>query len=75
MLFTIYAHKICIKNRGKDDSVKNSNNTLSSVVPNDQYFNPLHATGVFLYPMETSENLSGFLFSVRIEVEHSWKMG
>ena len=28
-----------------------------------------------LYPMETSENLSGFLFSVRIEVEHSWKMG
>ena len=29
-----------------------------------------------LYPMETLENLSGFLmFSVRIEVEHSWKMG
>ena len=22
MLFTIYAHKICIKNRGKGDSVK-----------------------------------------------------
>ena len=72
MLFTRYAHKICIKNRGKDDSVKNSNNTLSSVVPNDQYFNPLHATGVFLYPMETSENLLFYDVLRRVIVRDQW---
>ena len=28
-----------------------------------KYFNPFHVTGLFLYPLKTSENLCFFLFS------------
>ena len=34
-----------------------SNSNKLGVVKNSWYINPFHATGLFLYPLKTSENL------------------
>ena len=49
--------------------------TLHSDFTADTSINPLQAVVAFLYPLKTSENLKGFLFSEDIEKQHRAVMG
>ena len=40
-----------------------------------QYFNPFHATNLFLYPLKHQETSSLCMFSMGMNRDHLYKMG